>query len=85
MARGWESKAVEDQMQEQDAKLRGAETAAPQYEISPAVRARNERLESLRLSHSRTDQQLARATNDRHREMLKRALSSLEKEIEELS
>lgn len=84
MARGWESKAVEDQMQEQDAKLRGAQTAA-QYEISPAVRERNERLESLRLSYSRTSQQLARATNAAHREMLKRALGALEKEIEDLS
>lgn len=83
MARGWESKAVEDQMQEQDAKLRGAERAA-KYESSPAVRARNERLESLRLSHARAAQQLARATRAAHREMLKRALDSLEREIEDL-
>ncbi len=84
MARGWESKAVEDQMQEQDAKLRDA-TQAASYESSPVVRERAEHLEGLRLSRSRTAQQLARATNRAHREMLSRALRALEEEIEKLS
>ncbi len=82
MARGWESKAVEDQMQERDAELRVEKERAALYDSSPAVRERNERLESLRLSHARTTEQLKRATNAGHRAMLNRAQLALEEEIE---
>lgn len=83
MARGWESKAVEDQQQE--AERRALEAATPAFEQSPEVRARRERSESLRLSRSRTLDQLERATNPAHREMLGRTLRALEKEIGDLS
>jgi hypothetical protein len=56
-----------------------------QYELSPEVRARRERVESLRLSRSRTLEQLEHATRRAHREMLQRTLRALEAEIEELS
>ncbi|HEX8494296.1 MAG TPA: hypothetical protein VF658_15715 [Pyrinomonadaceae bacterium] len=82
MARGWESKAVADQMEAADER---ASIRQEQYEMSPAVRARRERLESLRLSRSRTLEQLERATRRAHREMLQRTLRALEAEIEELS
>lgn len=83
MARGWESKAVEDQQQE--AARRALEASAPAFEQSPEVRARRERSEFLRLSRSRTLDQLERATNPAHREMLRRTLSALEAEIEALN
>lgn len=38
-------------------------------------------LESLRLSHARTVDQLSRATNPAHRAMLERALQSLEEKL----
>ncbi|MCA1555756.1 MAG: hypothetical protein LC747_03600 [Acidobacteria bacterium] len=61
MARGWESKAVEDQIQEAEERLRRA--AEPALDESPEARARRERLETLRLSRARTLDQLERATN----------------------
>lgn len=80
MARGWESKSVEEQQQE--AERRTGERAAPRADDSPAARARHERLETLRLSRARTLEQLERSTNRAHREMLQRTLRSLEVEIE---
>ncbi len=78
MARGWESKAVADQMEQIDERVSDQQR---QIETSPAVRARQERLESLRLSSTRTNAQLERATSDTHREMLRRTLQALEREI----
>jgi hypothetical protein len=83
MARGWESKAVADQMEAADERARQQQQS--EYELSPEVRARRERLESLRLSRARTLDQLEHATRRAHREMLQRTLRALEAEIEELS
>lgn len=81
MARGWESKAVEAQIEEADKRaLRGAALD----DLTPEERARRERLESLRLSRARTLAQLERATRPAHREMLKRTLGALEAEMDEL-
>lgn len=82
MARGWESKAVEDQIQEAEERARRA--AEPALDESLEARARRERLETLRLSRARTLSQLERATNCAHREMLGRTLRALETDIEEL-
>lgn len=81
MARGWESKAVEAQVEE--AEKRALKQLAPD-EMTPAERARRERLESLRLSRARTLAQLEQATRPAHRAMLQRTLRALEAEIEEL-
>ena len=78
MARGWESKAVADQMEQIDERVSDQQR---QIETSPAVRERLVRLESLRLSSARTNAQLERATSDAHREMLRRTLQALEQEI----
>jgi hypothetical protein len=76
MARGWESKAVESQLEERE---RGR--AAPAEELTPEERARRARLDSLKLSRARTLEQLERATSAAHRAMLKRTLLAVEKEI----
>ncbi|MBA2502228.1 MAG: hypothetical protein H0V27_05025 [Pyrinomonadaceae bacterium] len=81
MARGWESKAVAEQMDEQD-KLVQQPT---DYDVSPDVRARREQLESLKLSRARTLEQLERARLPAHRAMLERALGALDAKIEEAS
>lgn len=81
MARGWESKAVAEQIEAADER---ALRALGAFELSPVVRARRERLESLKLSVARTLEQLERATRPAHREMLNRTLRSLEAEIDEL-
>jgi septal ring factor EnvC (AmiA/AmiB activator) len=82
MARGWESKAVEDQMNEAEERARRKQAAVD--EVSPEERARRERLDSLQLSRARTLTQLEQATRPAHREMLQRTLRALEKEIDEL-
>ena len=81
MARGWESKAVEAQMD--DAHARDLAEGAP-LDLSPAERDRQTRLRWLRLSHARTLEQLKRATRPAHRQMLERAAAALEREMEEL-
>lgn len=82
MARGWESKAVADQ---QEAAEERAQIQQRQAELSPELRARRDRLETLRLSRSRTLEQLESAIRPAHRQMLQRTLRALEAEIEELS
>jgi hypothetical protein len=81
VARGWESKAVAEQMEEADER---ALKPSVIDEMSPAARARRERLESLRLSRARTLDQLESATRPAHREMLNRTLRALETEMEDL-
>ncbi len=82
MARGWESKAVEAQMEEANERALKESMAG---ELTPEERARRDRLESLRLSRARTLSQLERATRPAHRAMLQRTLQALEAEIDELS
>jgi hypothetical protein len=81
MARGWESKAVESQLEEHEARESERQDSEP---LSPEMRARRERLDSLRLSRARTLEQLERATSPAHRAMLKRTLLALERELTEL-
>lgn len=80
MARGWESKAVEDQIEQ--ANERARRSLQSQEDLSPEERARRERLESLMLSRTRTLDQLENATRPAHRQMLQRTLRALEAEIE---
>ena len=82
MARGWESKAVADQMEEADKR---ALKRASLEDLSPEERDRRARLESLRLSRARTLSQLESAVRPAHRQMLQRTLRALEAEMEELS
>ena len=81
MARGWESKAVEAQMEE--AEKRALKKGAHD-DLTPEERARRDRLESLRLSRARTLTQLEQATRPAHRAMLQRTLQALEAEIDVL-
>jgi hypothetical protein len=83
LARGWESKAVADQMEEADARARAEQLA--EDELSPEERERRQRLASVKLSRARTLDQLESVTNRAYREMLQRTLRALEAEIEELS
>jgi hypothetical protein len=81
MARGWESKAVADQIEEGESR----KAAAPKAQTSPEERQLKDRLDSLLLSKSRLLQQLERATRSAHRNVLLNGLKAVEKEIEEVS
>lgn len=79
MARGWESKSVEEQMDA--AEQRARERAAPQLSAEEiAVKARRD---SLLLDRKRIEQDLARARHPRHREMLQQALAHLDARLAE--
>ena len=81
MARGWESKAVSDQIEEGNQ----PQPATSREDRSPEMVRRRQQLESLRLSRARTLDQLEQASRPAYRQMLERALSDLEKQIEEIS
>ncbi|MBC8030408.1 MAG: hypothetical protein H7Z16_09875 [Pyrinomonadaceae bacterium] len=77
MAIGW-GKSFEEQVEE--ANQRASEKLAPR--IPSADRVRQRRLESLKLSRSRVEEQLERAVQPAHRAMLMKALQAIEKEAE---
>jgi hypothetical protein len=79
MARGWESKSVEAQIEEED---RAYE--AGRKEASDRSNQQDQRIESLRLSRVRVEAQLERAVHAAHREMLMKALQAIEKETESI-
>lgn len=76
MARGWESKSVEDQI----ASAREGR-AAPRPELTAADRERAARRDRLRLSRAKTLADLAKARDDRHRAMLQTSLEFLDHEL----
>lgn len=73
MARGWESKSVEQQQDE-------ARSQKPDRQpLSPEQKAEKVRREALELSRKRIVQQLEAATNPQHRQMLEAALGELDR------
>lgn len=78
MARGWESKSVEQQQEEarSDAGQRRTQLTAEQI-------AKEQRMQGIELSRKRMLQQLEVASNERHREMIEKALKELEAELKE--
>jgi hypothetical protein len=80
MARGWESKAVADQIEEGESRRQAARPA-----VTAEQRMLKEQLDSLKLSKSRLLQQLDRARRPAHRDVLLNGLKAVEKQIEEVS
>jgi hypothetical protein len=80
MARGWESKAVEDQ-QAEAAQKSAQSNFRP---LSAAALARRERLESLRLAQSRLQEQFKRARSEAQQQWLANSLQQLEEEVAQL-
>jgi hypothetical protein len=78
MARGWESKAVEAQLEE--AERATQERAAPRP-LSPEMLARKQKRESWQLLRSRLLEQLPHARSDAQRQLLEKALADLEQEL----
>jgi hypothetical protein len=76
MARGWESKSVEEQQAE-------AAAASPNLKrlLTPDQMARQRQETGLRLSRQRVLQQLQAAQNPRHRKMLEDALADLDAQL----
>ena len=81
MARGWESKAVADQIEEGESRQQQPSKTV----VTKEQRVLQERLDSLRLSKSRLLQQLEHARHPAHRNVLLNGLKAVEREIEEVS
>ena len=80
MARGWESKSVEEQQAEARAQKNPS-----QAKLTPSQIRKKQQVESLTLSRTRVEQQLAAAHEPRHQEMLRRALADLDAQIRQLA
>jgi hypothetical protein len=87
MARGWESKSVEDQVQQSE-----SEAAAPAKEgkdkhkrqLTAAQIEAHRRREVLILSRVRVQQNLKASSNPRYTEQLNRALADIEAQLSAL-
>lgn len=77
MARGWESKSVEDQ-QEAAAQRKATASVTP---VSTEDADRRQQLEALRLARARVVADLQRACRPAHRGMLEQALSDIDAKI----
>ena len=82
MARGWESKSVEDQMGAAEA-ARADRDARAQPRLSPHERELKERRESLLLSRSQTLSRLKVVRNARYRAQLEAALEHVNAQLKE--
>ena len=76
MARGWESKSVEQQQEEMSEQRKSIRPA-----ISPEQQQRNRKREGLLLSRKRLAQQLQAADNPRHRQILEQAIAELDSQL----
>jgi hypothetical protein len=76
MARGWESKSVEQQQEE-----RAEPSKTLRAPLSPEEQKRNRKREGLLLSRERLTQQLQAATKPRHRQMLEQAIAELDSQL----
>jgi hypothetical protein len=75
MARGWESKSVEQQQEE--ASTQQNHKAA----LTPEEMAKENRVRGLELSKQHILQRLQNACNPRHRQMLEAALAELDAQL----
>ncbi|MFP5264596.1 MAG: hypothetical protein ACLGJB_22140 [Blastocatellia bacterium] len=79
MARGWESKAVEAQMESAS-----EAAAARKKQLTPAEIEATRKRESLLLSRARVLQELQQSRNPRYQEVLTRALADLDEKLARL-
>ena len=76
MARGWESKSVEQQQADM---ADNTKSAGPR--LSPAQQKLRREHEGLRLAHKRLSDQLRTATRPQHRRMLEQSLVEIERQL----
>lgn len=84
MARGWESKDVEDQVQTKVEAGKAEKAPGGRGAKTPEQQARDQDLQQLHLSRTRIVNDLANATHPNHKKTLEAALAHLEKKISDL-
>jgi len=75
MARGWESKSVEAQIEEAESPAVGKPRLSPEQ-----IEARQKR-ETLVLTKKKLQADLERSSNPRHQEMLRKAIEEVEEQL----
>lgn len=83
MARGWESKSVEGQM-ESAASLAPALPEDEKSKITPEMQARQRKRQGILLARKRILQQLEASGNERYTQMLRASLADLDSELAKL-
>jgi hypothetical protein len=81
MARGWESKSVEDQIQEREA---AASVSSTPRKLTPEELERRNKRESLYMARTRTLTSLQTACGGRYRGHLEQVLADLDRQLAEL-
>jgi len=81
MARGWESKSVEEQQS-----LAQQQTISQEEKdnLSRQKAEKMRKIQALKLNRARILEQVERSTNDRYKELLGRELEHLEQELKQL-
>jgi len=79
MARGWESKSVEQQQEE-----KAEAHQSPLVPRTPEQKSRERKRQSLLLSRQRLTQQLQAANHPRHRQMVTDSIAEVDRQLSEL-
>ncbi|MGB2886145.1 MAG: hypothetical protein WBC04_00475 [Candidatus Acidiferrales bacterium] len=79
MARGWESKAVEGQIE-----LSGNEQSEGRRQLTPAQMENQRKKQILLLSRTQVVRQIETSRNERYTEQLNRALADIDAQLAEL-
>lgn len=80
MARGWESKSVEAQMESTD----NGKPSTDRQPVTDAEKTMRRERDRLKLSRAYVLHQIESSTNERYTESLRRALSEIEHKLEQL-
>lgn len=80
MARGWESKSVEDQINEREAEAKNARKKKP----SPGEAEKEVKRQGILLARSRAASALESTRDERYRALLRRTLDHLDSELAKL-
>ena len=79
MARGWESKNVEDQQE-----LAKMGNTGTKMEIDPQEQVRNRKKRGLELAMAKINSDIANARDERHKQMLESAKADLDRQLKTL-
>lgn len=80
MARGWESKSVEEQQNQAQQTVSQDEKDALKRQNAEKMR----KIQGLKLNRARIREQIERSNNERYKELLGRELEHLEHELKQL-
>lgn len=85
MARGWESKSVEDQVEQSKVQKTEPHRGQTKKQLTPTQLDARRKGEVLRLSRARVERELQLSQNPRYKEQLHRALADLDAQIAKLT